>query len=181
MNKKATKEKSAAAAVNARGQDVNWFLPYWNQQRKEHGARLPYLIFLTQKQVTMLKSRQAIYGTEIMRQFVLNLMTSDYVNGRRGKPAPSHLDYYLDKDRFPLVAQGKYNDLPVEERPMTEVERRQQEAERYRQQQDARRAEVRRIDEEERERRERERDERAKNCVSYEEYQRMKAEGLITN
>jgi hypothetical protein len=94
-----------------------------------------------------LKRRQAKWGRDVLRQFVLNLMTSDYVNGRRGKSAPSHIDWFLQKDRFPLVAQGKYNDAPVQERPMTEDERRQLEQERYRAQEAARRAENRAIEE----------------------------------
>ena len=59
------------------------------------------------------------------------------------------------------------------------AEQRQLEQERYRQQQEERRAEARRIEEEERERRARQREEWARGCVSYGEYQRLKAEGRV--
>ena len=163
-----------------RSQEVDWFIHFWNEQRIKYHARLPQLDCLTHEQTRELKFRQADWGVEKVRQMVINAMQSDYLNCRTGKRARNDLDFLLSAKYFPRVMQGRYNDLPVEERPITEEERRQLEMERYRQQQEARRAEVRRIDEEERERRERERDERAKNCVSYEEYQRLKAEGLIT-
>ena len=174
MNKKASKENTAAAAANVRGENIHWFLPYWNQQRKEKGSRLCHLTFLTQKQETMLKYRQAVYGPEALRQFVLNLMTSDYVNGRRGKFAPTHIDYYLHKDRFPMVVQGKYNDLSPEERPETEEERRKREAEQRAAEREEQRRRWRDEEEAERERRAKQREEWARGAVTYEEYLRMK-------
>ena len=188
MNKESRKEiADERQSVNVRepqswrSQEVDWFIHFWNEQRIKYRARLPQLDCLTHEQTRELKFRQADWGVEKVRQMVINAMQSDYLNCRTGKRARNDLDFLLSAKYFPRVMQGRYNDLPVEERPITEEERRQLEMERYRQQQEARRAEVRRIDEEERERRERERDERAKNCVSYEEYQRMKAQGLITN
>ena len=194
MNKKATKEKSAAAAVNVRScedvdgrwaakvrdQDVDWFLPFWNQQREVHHSALQAYLFLTKPQIETLKRRQAKWGRKVLRQFVLNLMTSDYVNGRRGKSAPSHIDWFLQKDRFPLVAQGKYNDAPVQERPMTEDERRQLEQERYRAQEAARRAENRAIEEQIRAEERQRRAAMSRGCVTYEQYLAMKnGEGNI--
>ena len=189
MKKKASKEKTTTSSVNVceeetrpwRQEDVNWFVHFWNEERQKNHARVFELLLMSDDQTANLKRCQARWGKEAVRRAVVNVMRSDYINNRTGKRCVFSLDWFLSKKWFPLISQGKYNDLPVEERPITEEERRQLEMERYRQQQEARRAEVRRIDEEERERRERERDERAKNCVSYEEYQRLKAQGLITD
>ena len=108
---------------------------------------------------------------------------SDFLNGRiqgaRSNRAfiASFIWLTESDDHFEKVLNGYYDNPPATE--LTADEQRQLEAERYRQQQDARRAEARRIEEEEREQRARERDERARHCVSYEEYQRMKKQGLL--
>ena len=186
MNKKAAKEKAdERQSVNVREpqgwrlQDVDWFVHFWNQQRQQWNARLPKLFWLTDEQVRELKFRQADYGVETVRQMVINAMRSDYLNCRNGKRARNDLDFLLSAKFFPRVAQGRYNDLEVEERALTPEEQRQLELERYRAQQEARRAEVRRIDEEERARREAERDSWALTSCTYEEYQRMLKNGKL--
>ena len=189
MKKKASKEKTTTSSVNAceeerrpwRQEDVSWFIHFWNEERRKNQARVFELLLMADDQVADLKRCQARWGKEAVRRAVVNVMRSDYINNRTGKRCVFSLDWFLSKKWFPLISQGKYNDLPVEERPKTEDERRRESEEARRLLQETRRAEARRIEEEERERRERERDERARNCVSYEEYQRLKAEGLITN
>ena len=184
MKKKASKEKTTTSSVNAyeeerrpwRQEDVSWFIHFWNEERRKNQARV---FEMADDQVADLKRCQARWGKEAVRRAVVNVMRSDYINNRTGKRCVFSLDWFLSKKWFPLISQGKYNDLPVEERPKTEDERRRESEEARRLLQETRRAEARRIEEEERERRERERDERAKNCVSYEEYQRMKQQGLL--
>ena len=187
MKKKASKEKTTTSSVNAyeeerrpwRQEDVSWFIHFWNEERRKNQARVFELLLMADDQVADLKRCQARWGKEAVRRAVVNVMRSDYINNRTGKRCVFSLDWFLSKKWFPLISQGKYNDLPVEERPKTEDERRRESEEARRLLQETRRAEARRIEEEERERRERERDERAKNCVSYEEYQRLKQQGLL--
>ena len=102
------------------------------------------------------------------------MMQSDFLNGRiKGHYFLGSFHWLTESDdHFEKVLNGYYDNPPAAE--LTPDEQRQLEAERYRQQQDARRAEARRIEEEERERRAQERDERARHCVSYEEYLKMK-------
>ncbi len=121
-------------------QDVDWFVSFWNEQRQVYGARLRKLILISGKQKGMLRRRQARYGKEAMREFVINLMKSDFANCRDGQQHPSSLSFYLDKMRFPLVVQGRYNDLEPEDRPLTEDEKRKQaEEERQREAEERRR------------------------------------------
>ena len=181
MNKKAANEKAdERRSVNMRepqswrSQEIGWFIPFWNEQRLKYRARLPALLWLTAEQERALKFRQADYGVEVVRQMVLNAMQSDYLNCRTGKQARNDLDFLLSEKFFPRVAQGRYNDLAPEERPKTAEELRRETAEAYRAQQEARRAEARRIEEEERERRRLQREEWARGAVTYEEYMKMK-------
>jgi len=175
MNKKAAKEKAdERRSVNMRepqswrSQEIGWFIPFWNEQRRKYQARLPALLWLTAEQERALKFRQADYGVEVVRQMVLNAMQSDYLNCRTGKQARNDLDFLLSEKFFPRVAQGRYNDLEPEERPKTAEELRRESAEAYRAQQEARRAEARRIEEEERER------QRARRQREYEEWLRQR-------
>ena len=157
-----------------REQNVDWFLPYWNAQRIKHNARVQALPFLTKKQVTMLKSRQAKYGRAALRVFVDNIMTSDYINGRKGKPAPSHLDYYLDKMRFPRVVQGAYNDLEPEERKPTAEEQRAQMAAEREEARQQRLREAREEDERKHEQMEKERERWAREAATPEQIEEIK-------
>ena len=137
------------------------------------------MLFLTNEQVRELKFRQADWGIDKVRQMVINAMRSDYLNCRTGKRARNDLDFLLSAKFFPRVAQGRYNDLTVEERPLTEEERRKLEAEQRAAEREALRRQWLEEDEKRSEQQAKERDERARNCVSYEEYQRLKAEGLL--
>ena len=156
--------------------DVDWFMPFWNQQRLEHNARLPELLLLTEAQKKALRHRQTRYGIAMVRLFVVNLMKSDFANGRLGKRAPSTIDYYLDARRFPLVIQGKYNDLAPEAMKPTAADLRRMEAEKREEEQRRRREQARRIEEEEHERLERQRQEARANAAKPEELQKIWAE-----
>ena len=114
---------------------------------------------------------------------VVNMARSDVCNGRvRTKTYPNgwvaSFPWLTSKDENVAdMANGKLDNPPAAE--LTADEQRQLEQERYRQQQDARRAEARRIEEELREEQRLRREERARGAVSYEEYQRMKQQGLL--
>ena len=185
MNKKASKEKTTTSSVNVceeekrpwRQEDVNWFIHFWNEERRKNNARVFELLLMSDDQTANLKRCQARWGKEAVRRAVVNVMRSDYINNRTGKRCVFSLDWFLSKKWFPLISQGKYNDLSVEERPITEDERRQLEAERYRQQQEVRRAQNRAIEEqireEEQQRRERQQKEWERNKPSQADLKRI--------
>ena len=163
---------------------INWeaFIRFFNATLKLHGSNIRPIAYLSKGKKSRVQSLVNHWNTkQALVDAVVNMARSDFLNGRKkGYPFIASFIWLTESDdHFEKVLNGYYDNPPAAE--LTPDEQRQLEAERYRQQQDARRAEVRRIDEEERERRARERDERARNCVSYEEYQRLKAEGLITN
>ena len=159
--------------IKAKNENVDWFMPFWNEQRLKYGARLNELVILSGQQKRKLRSRQTRYGIAMMRLFIINLMKSDYVNGRMGKPAPSCLDFYLECHRFPLVIQGKYNDLEPEERKPTAADLRRMEAEKHEEELKRRREEARRIEEEEAAARERQREYDRAHAARGEELQRI--------
>ena len=184
MKKKASKEKTTTSSVNAceeerrpwRQEDVSWFIHFWNEERRKNNARVFELLLMADDQVTDLKRCQARWGKEAVRRAVVNVMRSDYINNRTGKRCVFSLDWFLSKKWFPLISQGKYNDLPVEERPKTAEEQRREYEEQRRLMLEARRAEARRIEEEEHDRRVAAREYAAQHCVTYEEYLRMRNE-----
>ncbi len=152
MNKKAQEEVTSSSSVNTceddddddklnwRSQNVDWFIHFWNQKRVQYQSRLPKLLLITKGQKDEVRKNQARWGIDIVRQAVINVMTSDVINARTGKRFVFSLDWMLSKEYFPLVAQGKYNDLAPEDRPLTEQERRKQaEEERQREAEERRR------------------------------------------
>ena len=162
--------------IKAKNENVDWFMPFWNQQRLEHKARLPELLILSGPQKKALRHRQTRYGIAMVRQFVINLMKSDFANGRAGNRPPSNLSFYLECHRFPLVVQGRYNDLEPEERKPTAADLRRMEAEKREEELKRRREEARRIEEEEAAARERQREYDRAHAAKGEELQRILAE-----
>ena len=165
---------------------INWtaFIRFYNATLQMNGSAIPTLKIITKgKKAQLQRIVRELGSKQFLIDAVVNMARSDFLNGRIKTPKfpngfIASFPWLMENDeRIADIANGKYDNPPTQE--LTPDEQRQLEQERYRQQQDARRAEVRRIDEEERERRERERDERAKNCVSYEEYQRMKKNGEL--
>ena len=162
--------------IKAKNENVDWFMPFWNEQRLKYGARLSELVILSGQQKRKLRSRQTRYGIAMVRQFVINLMKSDFVNGRMGKLAPSSLDFYLECHRFPKVIQGRYNDLAPEEQKPTAADLRRMEAEKREEELKRRREEAKRIEEEEAAARERQREYDRAHAARGEELQRILAE-----
>ena len=156
---------------------INWdaFIRFFNATLRLHGSAIRPIAYLSKGKKSRVQSLVNHWNTkQALVDAVVNMARSDFLNGRKkGYPFIASFIWLTESDdHFEKVLNGYYDNPPTAE--LTADEQRQLEQERYRAQQDARRAEARRIDEEERERRERERDERAKNCVSYEEYLKMK-------
>ena len=163
---------------------INWdaFIRFFNATLQMHGSAIRPIAYLSKGKKSRVQALVNRWNTkQALVDAVVSMARSDFLNGRKkGYPFIASFIWLTESDdHFEKVLNGYYDNPPAAD--LTPDEQRQLEQERYRQQQDARRAEARRIEEEERERRARERDERAKNCVSYEEYQRLKAEGLIIN
>ena len=161
---------------------INWeaFIRFFNATLKLHGSNIRPIAYLSKGKKSRVQSLVNHWNTkQALVDAVVNMARSDFLNGRKkGYPFIASFIWLTESDdHFEKVLNGYYDNPPATE--LTPNEQRQLEQERYRQQQDARRAEARRIEEEEREQRERERDERARHCVSYEEYQRMKQQGLL--
>jgi len=161
---------------------INWeaFIRFFNATLKLHGSNIRPIAYLSKGKKSRVQSLVNHWNTkQALVDAVVNMARSDFLNGRKkGYPFIASFIWLTESDdHFEKVLNGYYDNPPTTE--LTADEQRQLEAERYRQQLDARRAEARRIEEEEREQRERERDERARHCVSYEEYQRMKQQGLL--
>ncbi|MBR1682284.1 MAG: hypothetical protein IJ700_02845 [Bacteroidaceae bacterium] len=167
--------REATEATDSRvvGQDIDWFISFWNRTMEEHHAKIPRIDFLKKSQLTRLKCRQYHFGKERLRVIIIKAAKSDYLNCRTGKRANMQIDWYLDHDHLESVLQGKYDNYEVEERALTAEEQRRLQAERYRTQQAERRAEARRIDDEEHERMERQRDERQQQRASVEDIKRI--------
>ena len=145
---------------------IDWaaFIRYYNDSLKRYGSVIPRIEWLSKGK----KSRvQALVNRweskKVMLVAIEKMMQSDFLNGRiKGHYFLGSFHWLTESDdHFEKVLNGYYDNPPATE--LTADEQRQLEAERYRQQQDARRAEARRIEEEEREqqrlRREREREE----------------------
>ena len=161
---------------------INWeaFIRFFNATLKLHGSNIRPIAYLSKGKKSRVQSLVNHWNTkQALVDAVVNMARSDFLNGRKkGYPFIASFIWLTESDdHFEKVLNGYYDNPPATE--LTPDEQRQLEAERYRQQLDARRAEARRIEEEERERRAQERDERARHCVSYEEYQRMKQQGLL--
>ncbi len=161
---------------------INWeaFIRFFNATLKLHGSNIRPIAYLSKGKKSRVQSLVNHWNTkQALVDAVVNMARSDFLNGRKkGYPFIASFIWLTESDdHFEKVLNGYYDNPPATE--LTPDEQRQLEQERYRQQQDARRAEARRIEEEERERRAQEREERARGAVSYEEYQRMKQQGLL--
>ena len=178
-------ESVCAAQKSASPSDVlriDWmaFIRFFNDTLQRHGSNISPIEFLSKGKKSRVQAMVNRWGTKKVLVVAVDRMArSDFLNGRCPKYRFIGSFHWLtsNDEIFEKVLNGFYDNPPTTE--LTPEEQRQLEQERYKAREAERRAEVRRIDEEERERRARERDERAKNCVSYEEYQRMKQQGLL--
>ena len=160
---------------------IDWpaFTRFYNATLKLHGSAIPPLTIITKgKRVQIQRIVNALGTKQALVDAVVNMARSDFLNGRTRTPKfprgfIASFPWLMDNDeRIADVANGKYDNPPTAE--LTPEDKRQLEQEAYRAQQEARRAEARRIEEEERERRRLQREEWARGAVTYEEYMRMK-------
>ena len=161
---------------------INWeaFIRFFNATLKLHGSNIRPIAYLSKGKKSRVQSLVNHWNTkQALVDAVVNMARSDFLNGRKkGYPFIASFIWLTESDdHFEKVLNGYYDNPPTTE--LTADEQRQLDAERYRQQQDARRAEARRIEEEIREEQRQRREERARGAVSYEEYQRMKQQGLL--
>ncbi len=161
---------------------IDWpaFTRFYNATLKLHGSAIRPIAYLSKGKKSRVQALVNRWNTKkALVDAVVSMARSDFLNGRKkGYPFIASFIWLTESDdHFEKVLSGYYDNPPAEE--LTPEEQRQQELERYRAQQEARRAEVRRIDEEERARREAERDYWALTSCTYEEYQRLLKEGKI--
>ena len=165
---------------------IDWerFIAWFNATLKQYGSVIPPVKVITKgKRVQTQRIINELGSKDVLTDAVVAMAKSDFCNGRRRtKKNPNgwiaSFPWMLSSDEIIAnLANGMYDNPPTAE--LTADEQRQLEQERYRQQQDARRAEARRIEEEIREEQRQRREERARGAVSYEEYQRMKQQGLL--
>ena len=161
---------------------INWeaFIRFFNATLKLHGSNIRPIAYLSKGKKSRVQSLVNHWNTkQALVDAVVNMARSDFLNGRKkGYPFIASFIWLTESDdHFEKVLNGYYDNPPATE--LTPDEQRQLEQERYRQQQDARHAEARRIEEEIREEQRQRREERARGAVSYEEYQRLKQQGLL--
>ena len=162
--------------------DWNQFIKWFNATLQMYGSSIAPLKYITKgKRVQAQRIVNELGTKQVLIDAVVAMAKSNLCNGRCRTKLDgwkASFPWMLSKDEIMAdLANGKYDNPPTQE--LTADEQRQLEQERYRQQQEERRAEARRIEEEERERRARQREEWARGCVSYGEYQRLKAEGRV--
>lgn len=155
---------------------IDWpaFVRFFNDTLRRHGSQIAPIVFLSKGKKSRIQALVNRWGTkEVLVVAVENMARSDLLNGRvpRVKFKGSFIWLTESDDHFEKVLNGYYDNPPAEE--LTPEEQRQLELERYRAEQEVRRAEVRRIDEEESERLNRERNERAKHAASVDEIKRI--------
>lgn len=174
-------ESSAAPRLDLK---MNWaaFIRYYNSVLTFYGSSIEPLKRISRGYRARIQQMVNEEGEKnFLGDAITNMAKSDFLNGRKEVKGQRFIASFTwlfgDNEHFDRVADGFYNDPPAAE--LSPEEQRQQELERYRAQQEARRAEVRRIDEEEIARREAERDSWAKTSCTYEEYQRLLKEGKI--
>ena len=189
-NKEEAKEEGHTGLVFAPRQQaspsedlkINWeaFIRFFNATLKLHGSNIRPIAYLSKGKKSRVQSLVNHWNTkQALVDAVVNMARSDFLNGRKkGYPFIASFIWLTESDdHFEKVLNGYYDNPPATE--LTPDEQRQLDGERHRQQQDARRAEARRIEEEIREEQRQRREERARGAVSYEEYQRMKQQGLL--
>ena len=160
---------------------IDWpaFTRFYNATLKLHGSAIPPLTVITKgKRVQIQRIVNALGTKQALVDAVVNMARSDFLNGRTRTPKfprgfiASFPWLMANDERIADVANGKYDNPPVAE--LTPDEQRQLEAERYRQQQDARRAENLAIEERIRAEERQRRAAMSHGCVTYEQYLAMK-------
>ena len=161
---------------------IDWtaFICFFNSSLSRYGSVIPPIEWLSKGKKSRVQALVNRWNSKkALQRAVEKMLQSDFLNGRiKGHYFLGSFHWLTESDdHFEKVLNGYYDNPPTAE--LTPDEQRQLEQERYRAQQAERRAEARRIEEEEHERMARQREKRARGCVSYEEYQRLKQQGLL--
>ena len=148
-------------------QFTNWF----NATLQMYGSSIAPLKYITKgKRVQAQRIVNELGTKQVLIDAVVAMAKSDLCNGRCRTKLDgwkASFPWMLSKDEIMAdLANGKYDNPPTAE--LTPEEQRQLEQEAYRAQQEARRAEARRIEEEEREK------QRARRQREYEEWLRQR-------
>ena len=174
------KKATAAAAVSAGAgayayeddTDVQAFIDLFNGEMVEHSASIPTIYRLTPGYVRMLRALLRDHGKEKVEEMVHRAALSDFLNNHGRKPFLASVEWLLREENFIKVINGNYDNTATQWKPRDPFSER-----RLREEQQRRYAQE--VEREEHERRMREREEWAKGAVTYEEYQRMRAEGRV--
>ena len=154
---------------------IDWpsFINFFNATMRRYGSSIATIEFLSKGKKSRVQAIVNHYGTkQVLVAAIERMARSDFLNGRV-KGAGSNRTFMASfiwltesDDHFEKVLNGYYDNPPTAE--LTPEDKRQLEQEAYRAQQEARRAEARRIEEEERER------QRARRQREYEEWLRQR-------
>jgi len=156
---------------------ISWpdFVVFFNQTLQRCGSAIAPIRYLSKGKKSRVQALVNRWGSkQVLIDATEHMARSDFLNGRiKGHYFLGSFIWLTESDNhFEKVLNGYYDNPPAIE--LTPEDKRQLEQEAYRAQQEARRAEARRIEEEERERRRQQREEWARGAVTYEEYMKMK-------
>jgi hypothetical protein len=160
---------------------IDWerFIAWFNATLKQYGSAIPPVKVITKgKRVQAQRIINELGSKDVLTDAVEHMAKSDFCNGRRRtKKNPdgwiASFPWMLSSDEIIAnLANGMYDNPPAAD--LTPDEQRQLEAERYRQQQDARRAENLAIEERIRAEERQRRNAMSHGCVTYEQYLAMK-------
>lgn len=128
---------------------INWdaFISFFNATLRLHGSAIRPIAYLSKGKKSRVQSLVNRWNTkQALVDAVVNMARSDFLNGRKkGYPFIASFIWLTESDdHFEKVLNGYYDNPPVAE--LTPEDKRQLEQEAYRAQQEARRAEARRIE-----------------------------------
>ena len=169
---------------------IDWerFIAFFNATLKKYGSAIaPVKVITKGKRVQAQRIVNELGTKDVLADAVVAMAKSDFLNGRRhskknqGGFIASFPWMLSDDETIANLANGMYDNPPTAE--LTPDEQRQLEQERYRAQQDARRAEARRIEEqireEEHQRRQREQEEWERNKPTEADLKRILGDNLL--
>ena len=153
------KEEEREAAAADSSIDVEGFITFFNRMMPKDG--IPHIQCLQGKRLEMLRARCREFGKGAVVQMIQNAARSLFLNGRGKRGWRASIDWLLKPNNFPKVLEGIYYD--VQKKGVMSPERRE-----------ANRA----IEQQMHEELWRSIEERERNCVTYEEYLKLKEAGV---
>jgi len=158
---KAALKEGPAATVDV-DIDAQRFMELFNQIMAK--AEIPQISSLRGRRLSALRARCAEYGKLKVVEVLRKAAASSFLNGHGARGWRANIDWLLNADNFVKVMEGNYTDT----------------AQKLKQEERQARAEQARIIEQQiHEELHRRLDEQRQHAVTYEEYQRMKAQGTL--